>query len=44
MCSWVYSVGSLGKDGDYSTVEEVHVSNITFSEATNGARIKTWTV
>ncbi|XP_058746754.1 probable polygalacturonase At3g15720 [Vicia villosa] len=36
------SVGSLGKDGKYATVEEVHVRNVTFKGTTNGARIKTW--
>ncbi|XP_050889132.1 probable polygalacturonase At3g15720 [Lathyrus oleraceus] len=37
------SVGSLGKDGSYATVEDVYVRNVTFTETTNGARIKTWT-
>ncbi|XP_058766967.1 probable polygalacturonase At3g15720 [Vicia villosa] len=36
------SVGSLGKNGNYDTVEEIHVRNVTFSGTTNGARIKTW--
>ncbi|XP_061369185.1 probable polygalacturonase At3g15720 [Gastrolobium bilobum] len=36
------SVGSLGKNGAYNTVEEVHVRNCTFNGTTNGARIKTW--
>ncbi|CAJ2638812.1 unnamed protein product [Trifolium pratense] len=36
------SVGSLGKNGEYSTVEEVYVSDIIFTRTTNGARIKTW--
>ncbi|KAK7331444.1 hypothetical protein VNO77_25669 [Canavalia gladiata] len=36
------SVGSLGKDGAFDTVEEVHVQNCTFNGSTNGARIKTW--
>ncbi|XP_045810462.1 probable polygalacturonase At3g15720 [Trifolium pratense] len=36
------SVGSLGKNGEYATVEEVYVSNIIFTRTTNGARIKTW--
>lgn len=39
-----YSVGSLGKDGSYATVEEVHVKNCTFQGTENGARIKTWKV
>ncbi|PNX59142.1 polygalacturonase, partial [Trifolium pratense] len=38
------SVGSLGKNGEYSTVEEVYVSDIIFTRTTNGARIKTWEV
>ncbi|KAJ1406593.1 Pectin lyase fold/virulence factor [Sesbania bispinosa] len=37
------SIGSLGKNGEYDTVEEVHVRNCTFHGTTNGARIKTWT-
>ncbi|XP_021800132.1 probable polygalacturonase At3g15720 [Prunus avium] len=36
------SVGSLGEDGAYETVEEVHVRNCTFNGTKNGARIKTW--
>ncbi|KAJ1398363.1 Pectin lyase fold/virulence factor [Sesbania bispinosa] len=36
------SVGSLGKDGAFETVEEVQVRNCTFQGTTNGARIKTW--
>ncbi|WZZ02290.1 probable polygalacturonase At3g15720 [Brassica rapa] len=36
------SVGSLGRDGEESIVENVQVTNCTFSETTNGARIKTW--
>jgi len=39
-----YSVGSLGKNGDYAIVEEVHVSHSTFTGTENGARIKTWAV
>jgi len=38
------SVGSLGKGGEYATVEEVHVKNCTLTGTTNGARIKTWKV
>ncbi|WRX31494.1 Glycoside hydrolase, partial [Theobroma cacao] len=37
------SVGSLGKNGKFETVEEVHVRNSTFNGTQNGARIKTWT-
>ncbi|RDY06861.1 putative polygalacturonase, partial [Mucuna pruriens] len=37
------SIGSLGKNGEYATVEEIYVRNCTFKETTNGARIKTWT-
>ncbi|XP_057452804.1 probable polygalacturonase At3g15720 [Lotus japonicus] len=36
------SVGSLGKDGKFETVEEVHVRNCIFQGTKNGARIKTW--
>ncbi|KDP29312.1 hypothetical protein JCGZ_19407 [Jatropha curcas] len=36
------SVGSLGKNGAYETVEEVHVQNCTFKGTQNGVRIKTW--
>ncbi|XP_061357372.1 probable polygalacturonase At3g15720 [Gastrolobium bilobum] len=36
------SVGSLGQNGAYHTVEEIYVRNCTFSGTTNGARIKTW--
>ncbi|XP_024175989.1 probable polygalacturonase At3g15720 [Rosa chinensis] len=36
------SVGSLGKQGSYSTVEDVQVRNCTFNGTQNGARIKTW--
>ncbi|KAM7276821.1 hypothetical protein ACFE04_018687 [Oxalis oulophora] len=35
------SIGSLGDDENYDTVEEVYVSNCTFNETENGARIKT---
>ena len=40
----VASVGSLGKDGAYHTVEAVFVKNCTFNGTRNGARIKTWEV
>ncbi|GMY06442.1 probable polygalacturonase At3g15720 [Fagus crenata] len=36
------SIGSLGKDGAYNTVEEIHVSNCNFTGTQNAARIKTW--
>ncbi|XP_056694777.1 probable polygalacturonase At3g15720 [Spinacia oleracea] len=36
------SVGSLGEDGAQAKVEEIHVSNCTFNNTSNGARIKTW--
>nr|XP_004510272.1 probable polygalacturonase At3g15720 [Cicer arietinum] len=36
------SVGSLGRGRSYETVEEVHVYNCTFTNTTNGARIKTY--
>ncbi|CAJ1948716.1 unnamed protein product [Sphenostylis stenocarpa] len=35
------SIGSLGRDQTYETVEEVHVKNCSFTNTTNGARIKT---
>ncbi|OIV95128.1 hypothetical protein TanjilG_21518 [Lupinus angustifolius] len=44
-CHWScheWSVGSLGKDGGYATVENVYVSNCSFFGTTNGLRIKTW--
>jgi len=34
------SIGSLGKNKSYETVEEVHVRNCTFTDTTNGARIR----
>ena len=40
----IYSVGSLGKDGEESIVENVQVTNCTFNKMNNGARIKTWPV
>ncbi|KAL6216981.1 hypothetical protein ACLB2K_010199 [Fragaria x ananassa] len=36
------SVGSLGQDGAYATVENVYVKNCSFSGTQNGVRIKTW--
>ncbi|XP_071719587.1 probable polygalacturonase At3g15720 [Rutidosis leptorrhynchoides] len=36
------SIGSLGMDGEYSTVEGVYVRKCNFSGTQNGARIKTW--
>ncbi|XP_042500561.1 probable polygalacturonase At3g15720 isoform X1 [Macadamia integrifolia] len=36
------SVGSLGGGGTHNTVEEIHVSDCSFSGTMNGARIKTW--
>ncbi|XP_045810463.1 probable polygalacturonase At3g15720 [Trifolium pratense] len=36
------SIGSLGKNGEYATVENIYVAHITFTRTTNGARIKTW--
>ncbi|GAU51490.1 hypothetical protein TSUD_94340 [Trifolium subterraneum] len=36
------SVGSLGKDKKYATVEHVHVKNCTFNGTSNGVRIKTF--
>ena len=40
----VCSIGSLGKNGAFDTVEEVHVRNCTFKGTQNAARIKTWLV
>ncbi|XP_052196117.1 probable polygalacturonase At3g15720 [Diospyros lotus] len=36
------SIGSLGIDGSEGQVEEVHVSDCTFTRTKNGARIKTY--
>ncbi|KAK9993956.1 hypothetical protein SO802_023659 [Lithocarpus litseifolius] len=36
------SIGSLGKNGAFDTVEEVHMRNCTFKGTQNAARIKTW--
>ncbi|XP_014515462.2 probable polygalacturonase At3g15720 [Vigna radiata var. radiata] len=36
------SIGSLGRNKSYETVEEIHVQNCSFIGTTNGARIKTW--
>ncbi|KAL0717262.1 hypothetical protein Bca4012_066584 [Brassica carinata] len=36
------SIGSLGKDGETASVEDVCVQNCNFRGTTNGARIKTW--
>ncbi|KAM5560947.1 putative polygalacturonase [Rosa sericea] len=36
------SVGSLGENGAYATVENVSVKNCSFSRTQNGVRIKTW--
>uniref|UniRef100_A0A2N9I783 Polygalacturonase n=1 Tax=Fagus sylvatica TaxID=28930 RepID=A0A2N9I783_FAGSY len=36
------SIGSLGKNGAYETVEEIQVSNCSFTGTQNAARIKTW--
>ncbi|CAN1166329.1 Probable polygalacturonase At3g15720 [Linum perenne] len=36
------SIGSLGKNGVYETVEDIHVTDSKFTGTTNGARIKTW--
>ncbi|KAF9671862.1 hypothetical protein SADUNF_Sadunf12G0094100 [Salix dunnii] len=36
------SIGSLGKDGAYETVEEVHVKSCALKGTQNGVRIKTW--
>ncbi|XP_017441953.1 probable polygalacturonase At3g15720 [Vigna angularis] len=35
------SIGSLGRDGSFETVSEVYVKNCSFTNTTNGARIKT---
>ncbi|KAL0743259.1 hypothetical protein Bca4012_084772 [Brassica carinata] len=36
------SIGSLGKDGEIASVEDVCVQNCNFRGTMNGARIKTW--
>ncbi|CAN8276931.1 unnamed protein product [Cochlearia groenlandica] len=36
------SIGSLGRDGEESVVENIQVTNCTFNKTDNGARIKTW--
>lgn len=38
------SIGSLGINGEYDTVEGVYVRNCNFTGTQNGARIKTWQV
>lgn len=38
------SVGSLGRNREHDTVEEVYVWNCSFTNTQNGARIKTWKV
>lgn len=39
-----FSIGSLGKDGMSSSVEEVRVQNCHLKGTMYGARIKTWQV
>ncbi|GMY33441.1 probable polygalacturonase At3g15720, partial [Fagus crenata] len=36
------SIGSLGANGAYETVEDVHVKGCLFKGSQNGVRIKTW--
>ncbi|KAI4317378.1 hypothetical protein L6164_025250 [Bauhinia variegata] len=36
------SIGSLGENGEYAKVEEIHVRNCSFTGTQNGVRIKTW--
>ncbi|XP_010654779.1 probable polygalacturonase At3g15720 [Vitis vinifera] len=36
------SIGSLGMNGAYDTVEEIHVQDCSFTGTQNGIRIKTW--
>ncbi|XVF24805.1 hypothetical protein REPUB_Repub13aG0159400 [Reevesia pubescens] len=36
------SIGSLGKDGENATVEEIYVKDCILNGTDNGARIKTW--
>ena len=38
------SVGSLGANGSYATVEQVNVTKCNFQGTQNGIRIKTWPV
>lgn len=39
-----YSIGGLGKDGTYASVEDITVKNVVMNQSQNGARIKTWPV
>ncbi|CAA6658042.1 unnamed protein product [Spirodela intermedia] len=36
------SIGSLGKHGSWSNVSSIQVNRVTFTNTTNGFRIKTW--
>lgn len=38
------SIGSLGKHGANDEVEYIDISDVVFTNTTNGARIKTWQV
>lgn len=37
----IHSIGSLGENGGYDTVEQVRVEHCNISGTTNGLRIKT---
>ncbi|ONI14638.1 hypothetical protein PRUPE_4G289600 [Prunus persica] len=37
-------IGSLGRNGNFVQVENIHVSKIYLQGTTKGARIKTWQV
>lgn len=39
-----YSIGGLGKDGTYASVQDITVKNVVMNQSQNGARIKTWPV
>lgn len=47
ICCWymyMFSIGSLGRGGNYVQVEDISISDAIFTRTTNGARIKTWQV
>lgn len=38
------SIGSLGRNHDFASVEDIYVRSVIFYKSENGARIKTWQV
>lgn len=38
------SIGSLGRNRDFASVEDIYVRSVIFYKSENGARIKTWQV